>query len=105
MGVGIRGDPAPLRPAGDILAAIAQNEVLETHELAVEAERRDGIEEVAMRRPVRAAGAGAQPLVRPRQDVLGGRQRAGEPQPKKLGSPVRDGTNVGNVTIRNGKGP
>jgi hypothetical protein len=69
--------------AADILAGVVQHEILEVDEFAFEPQRRAGVEEVAPGCPSVADRARAQPLVEPRQPVLGGGQRAGELRPRK----------------------
>jgi len=60
-----------------------QHEVLEVDELAFEGERRAGVSEMGPGDPAVADRARSQPLVEPRQRVLGAGQRPRELAPRQ----------------------
>ncbi len=67
--------------AADVLLGIVQHEVLKMHELAVEPQGGAGVKEVGAGDEAFADRACAQPLVEPRQRVLGRGERRRDPEP------------------------
>ena len=78
--------------AADVLLGVVQHEVLKMHEFAFEPQGGAGVQEVGAGDEAFADRACAQPLVEPRQRVLGRGERRRDPGP---GQSLCDSSGVG----------